>query len=89
VNFGMITLPYSQRTFPRKAIDSVLQQDRPDVVSIVVDPVSTDDSRMFRQIRGRNWRATDDVLRFFYRVESPLIQTRLWPGYPARKKGAA
>lgn len=82
-------LSYNQRTFLKKAIDSVPEQDRPDVEHIVVDPGSTDGRRVFLQIRGRDWRASDDVLRFLYRVEGLLIQTRLWPRYSARKKGAA
>lgn len=45
VKVSIVTLSYNQRTFLQDAIDSVLQQDHPDLEYIVVDPGSTDSSR--------------------------------------------
>jgi glycosyltransferase involved in cell wall biosynthesis len=53
------------------------------------DEYLKDCRRIFRQICGRDWRASDDVQRFLYRIEGLLIQIKLWPRYPARKRGAA
>lgn len=45
--------------------------------------------RVFRQICGRDWRASDDVLRFLYRIEGLLISARLWPKAPAIERDSA
>ena len=44
--------------------------------------------RVFRQIRGRDWRASDELLRFLYRVEGVLIRAGLWRRAPARESEA-
>lgn len=38
-----------------------------------------DCKRIYQQIRGREWTAWDEMLRFFYRCEGFLIRKRLWP----------
>lgn len=45
----------------------------------LLDAYRNDCKRIFRQIRGRDWRAIDDLWRFLYRVEGLLIRSRLWP----------
>src|ERR1039458_5622209 len=45
MRISIVTLSYNQRVFLREAIDSILQQDYPDLEYIVVDPGSTDGSR--------------------------------------------
>ena len=45
--------------------------------------------RIFRQIRGRDWRATDELLRLFYRSEGLLLKAGLWRKTPAPKKDVA
>lgn len=55
----------------------------------LVDAYIEDCRRIFRQIRGRDWRVTDDLLRFFYRTESLLLRAGLWFKAAARKRGAA
>ena len=52
MRISIVTLSYNQRTFLREAIDSVLQQDHPDLEYIVVDPGSTDGSREFIRSYG-------------------------------------
>ena len=37
-----------------------------------------DFKRIFRQIRGRDWRGTDELLRFLYRSEGLLLRGGLW-----------
>jgi len=37
-----------------------------------------DSRRIFRRLKGRDWRARDELLRYVYRVENLLIRTRSW-----------
>jgi hypothetical protein len=55
----------------------------------LLDAYGEDCRRIFRQIRGRDWRVTDDLIRFFYRIEGFLIHTGLWSRVPAGKRTAA
>ena len=55
----------------------------------MLDAYREDSKRIFRQIRGRDWRAADELLRFFYRSEGLLLRAGLWPGTPAKKKAVA
>ncbi len=55
----------------------------------LLDAYREDCRRIFRQIRGRDWRVTDDLLRFFYRIEGLLLRAGLWFKSPARKRDAA
>jgi hypothetical protein len=48
-----------------------------------------DCKRIFRQIRGRDWRVSDDLVRFFYRIEGLLLRAGLWFKTAASKRGAA
>jgi glycosyltransferase involved in cell wall biosynthesis len=41
--------------------------------------------RIFRKIRGRDWRVTDDLLRLFYRSEALMVRAGLWPESSANK----
>jgi len=52
----------------------------------LLDAYRADCRRVFRQIRGRDWRATDDLLRFFYRVEGFLLRARTRSEDPVRQK---
>ena len=52
MRISIVTLSYNQRAFLREAIDSILQQDYPDVEYIVVDPGSTDGSRELLESYG-------------------------------------
>jgi glycosyltransferase involved in cell wall biosynthesis len=45
LKISIVTLSYNQGAFLREALDSVLQQDVPDLEYIIVDPGSTDGSR--------------------------------------------
>lgn len=45
MKFSIVTLAFRQRDFLREAIDSVLNQDYPDIEYIVVEPGSNDGSR--------------------------------------------
>lgn len=45
--------------------------------------------RVFRQIRGRDWRVTDELLRFFYRGETLLRDARVWSRNSTKKKDVA
>lgn len=54
----------------------------------VLDAYREDCRRVFRQIRGRDWRASDDLLRFLYRFEGLLIHARFWAKAQARKRFA-
>ena len=53
------------------------------------DAYQRDCRRIFRQIRGRDWRLTDDLLRLFYRSEALMVRAGLWPESPASKGGIA
>ncbi len=44
--------------------------------------------RIFRQLRGREWKATDEVLRFFYRAEGLLKGVSARMQSQARKNSA-
>lgn len=55
----------------------------------LLDAYREDCRRVFRQIRGRDWRATDDLLRFLYRIEGLLIRAGFFAKAPARKRDAA
>ncbi len=44
-----------------------------------------DSRRIFRQLKGHDWRATDDVLCYLYRAEGVLIGLRSRFRWPARK----
>ena len=37
-----------------------------------------DSRRLFRRFEGRDWKSTDELLRFVYRAENLLIRTRSW-----------
>src|ERR1035441_10130908 len=52
MRISIVTLSYNQRAFLRDAIDSILQQDYPDLEYIVIDPGSTDGSRELLQSYG-------------------------------------
>jgi len=54
-----------------------------------LDAYRGDCSRIFRQIRGRDWRATDELLRFLYRVEGRLFRVGVWSRAPAMKRDTA
>jgi hypothetical protein len=53
------------------------------------DAYREDCRRIFRQIRGREWRVTDDLLRQLYRVEGLLLRTGLRLKVAAGKRDAA
>ena len=50
------------------------------------DAYREDCRRIFRQIRGRNWQASDELVRFSYRVEGLLLSAVSWPNALARKR---
>jgi glycosyltransferase involved in cell wall biosynthesis len=52
-------------------------------------PYREDCRRIFRQIRGRNWRLTDELLSVFHRSEALLHRTVLRLKAPAKKKDSA
>lgn len=45
MKFSVVTISFNQREYLQEALDSVLQQDHPEIEYIVVDPGSTDGSR--------------------------------------------
>jgi len=53
------------------------------------DAYREDCKRIFKQIRGRDWRVSDDLLRCFYRTEGLLLRAGFWAKVPARKRDAA
>jgi len=53
------------------------------------DAYREDCRRIFRQIRGREWRVTDDLLCLLYRIEGILLRAGLWLKVPKRKRDAA
>ena len=55
----------------------------------LLDAYGEDCRRIFRQIRGRDWRITDDLIRFFFRIEGLLLHAGLWSRIPAGKRTAA
>ena len=55
----------------------------------LLDAYREDCRRIFRQIRAREWRVTDDLLRLLYRIEGLLLRTGFWLKVPTRKRDAA
>jgi glycosyltransferase involved in cell wall biosynthesis len=55
----------------------------------LLDAYREDCKRIFRRIRGRDWRVTDDVFRLIYKVESLLLRIGSWLKDPAGKRDAA
>lgn len=45
--------------------------------------------RIFRQIRGRDWRLTDELLAFLYRIEGLVLRAGLCSKVSAGKRGVA
>jgi glycosyltransferase involved in cell wall biosynthesis len=54
-----------------------------------LDVYRQDCRRVFRQIRGRDWRVTDEILRFLYRIEGVLLRSGFRLRVPAGKRDAA
>ena len=55
----------------------------------LLDAYREDCKRIFRQIRGRDWRVTDDVFRLIYKVEGLFLRIGSWLKDPAGKRDAA
>jgi glycosyltransferase involved in cell wall biosynthesis len=53
------------------------------------DVYRKDCRRIFRQIYGRDWHVTDELLRFIYRCEGLLLRALSWSKAPARKRDLA
>lgn len=45
-----------------------------------------DCKRIFKQIRGRDWRVTDELMRLFYRGNALLVRSGLWPDAAVKEK---
>ena len=52
MKFSIVTLAFKQRKFLEEAIDSVLNQDYPDIEYIVIEPGSNDGSREIIEAYG-------------------------------------
>jgi len=55
----------------------------------LLDAYREDCKRIFRQIRGRDWRVIDDVFRLIYKVEGLFLRIGSWLKDPAGKRDAA
>lgn len=55
----------------------------------LADAYFADCRRIFRQMWGREWRFTDEMLRVFYRCEGLLLRSRFWPRAETRKRNTA
>jgi glycosyltransferase involved in cell wall biosynthesis len=53
------------------------------------DVYREDCNRIFREVRGRDWRVTDELIRLFYRSEGLLFKTGLWPRARLKRKDVA
>lgn len=65
MKISVVTISFNQAGYLRQCIDSVLNQDYPDVEYIVVDPGSTDGSREIIESYG------DRVIKIFERDDGP------------------
>ncbi len=54
----------------------------------LVDAYREDCKRVFRQIRGRDWEASDELVRYFYRAEGLLLRAAPWSNVLAGKRRA-
>ena len=57
MKFSIVTLAFRQRKYLKEAMDSVFNQDYPDIEYIVVEPGSNDGSREIIEEYGDEWHA--------------------------------